>query len=109
MSTVRIDGEAVDRRGVPIYPGDLLKSLHFTDRRRKQHYLYHTVVRDGEYLLVVPTSHLEPTKVAGGGRCWLTSDWAVRSEVIHGYGPGHAWNFNDRPKRIDQPVQGGGE
>lgn len=95
-------GECLDRYGVPIYPGDLLRTPHFRDRRRRQHWLYHTVVSDtvhGETALrMVPTSHLEPTRRAAGGSCLLSQDIVAGSEVISGYGPKPFLDYTDRPK-----------
>ena len=91
-------GECHDSKGVPIYPGDLLKSYHFTDRRRRKWYLYHVaVMRDGA-LRMVPTSHLEPTLVSGGGGCLLSDELANALEVIHGHGPDDCLDYTDRPK-----------
>lgn len=91
-------GELHDKKGVPIYPGDLLRSFHFFGSRKKRHYLYHTAVfRDGA-MFVVPTSHLEPTKISGGGSCPLDERLAAEAEVISGHGPGRTLSFEDRPK-----------
>lgn len=38
-----------DKNGVRIEPGDVLKLFHFTDRKRKRHYMYkRAILRDGE-------------------------------------------------------------
>lgn len=90
-----------DRRGVPIYPGDLLKTDHFVDRRGKRYYLYHVVVErkdEGGCLEMVPASHLEPRFRNQGGRCWLKTVDLRQSKVIHGSGPGDCLDFDDRPK-----------
>jgi hypothetical protein len=91
-------GELHDINGVPIYPGDLLRTFHFRSaRRRELHYLYHTAVyRDGA-MFIVPTSHLEPTKVSGGGSCVLSQDLLTNTKVIHGHGPGAYLDYKDRP------------
>jgi len=91
-------GELYDLKGVPIYPGDLLRSYHFTGARRKRYYLYHTVVLDGG-LRMVPTSHLEPSKSKEGGSCLLSQDLADNAEIIAGYGPKGCLDYCDRPKR----------
>jgi len=91
-------GEVHDKNGVPVYPGDLIRSFHFRGPRRKVYYLYHTaVMRDG-HMEMVPTSHLEPSKVNGGGRCWMFQDLMADAEVISGSGPGHCLDHSDRPK-----------
>ena len=94
-------GEVVDRKGVPIHPGDLIRSFHFIGPRRKRYYLYHTAVcRDGA-MYMVPTSHLEPTKVEGGGCCLLSQNHldAYDAEVICGCGPEPGMSHEDR-KRV---------
>jgi len=35
----KLPGELHDKRGVPIYPGDLLKTHHFTDGRGRKYWL----------------------------------------------------------------------
>lgn len=101
-------GEIHDRRGVPIYPGDLLRSDHFRDYRGQMQFLYHTVVLNGEWLEMVPTSHLEPTKIAGGGRCWLSQELANIAEVIYGHGPGDCIDYTDRPRvKVPKPITEG--
>ncbi len=92
-----------DRHGREIRPGDLLKTPHFREARyRRMNYLYHTVVvtwdRDKPYFGMVPTSHLEPTEVDGGGSCALMPELAAAAEVIHGHGPGDRVWWQDRPK-----------
>ena len=103
-------GEAHDCKGVPIYPGDLLRTPHFRDRRRKQHYLYHTIalqkVRGTTALWMIPTSHLEPTKRNGGGSCLLSQELAGSCEVISGHGPGECLDYTDR-KKIRPKAAGG--
>jgi hypothetical protein len=94
-----------DKKGVPIYPGDLLKSFHFAGARRKRYWLYHVVVASPERagtrypLEMVPASHLEPTKRGGGGRCPLNDRLAEDAEVIDGTGPGDILDFADRPRK----------
>lgn len=87
-----------DSRGVPIYPGDLLRSPHFVERNGRKHYLYHVAVADGDRMDMVPTCHLEASKVAGGGRCPLTLAIARGTLVIHGHGPEPHLDYTDRPK-----------
>lgn len=93
-----------DKNGFPIYPGDLLRSLHFVGARRKKYWLYHVVTAPPDRagtslpLYLVPTSHLEPTKQAGGGRCPLTEDMASSMEILAGHGPGDILDYEDRPR-----------
>ncbi len=91
-------GELHDMRGVPIYHGDLIKTYHFTDRRRGKRYLYHTAVYAQGCMRMVPTSHLEPTMVNSGGECLMVQASLAQSEVIHGYGPGRYLDYTERPK-----------
>jgi hypothetical protein len=91
-------GEARDRKGVPVHPGDLLRHPHFTARlRRQRFFLYHTaVLRDG-VLWMVPTCHLEPTLAGGGGTCPITAG-RHDFEVIAGHGPPPHLDYTDRPR-----------
>lgn len=99
-----------DKRGVPIYPGDLLRSDHFAERlsggRIKKHFVFHvvTVAPDGLYL-VTPAAWLETRKApkpgtSRTGECHL---WILDTEtlcrVVQGDGPGDTLDFDDRPKR----------
>lgn len=92
-------GECHDQRGFPIYPGDLLRSPHFKDRRGRNHYLYHVAVCEDGAMWMVPTSHLEKTAVAGGGRCLLSDDHAAACRIINGHGPGDCLDFEDRERK----------
>lgn len=96
-------GDVVDIKGVPIYPGDLIRSYHFTGARRKRHYLYHVAIWNSDEVTMelVPTSELEPTLRDRGGRCWLRQELAdeIVAEVISGHGPGDCLDYTDRPKR----------
>jgi hypothetical protein len=80
-------GELSDKNGFPIYPGDLLRTYHFTGARRKKYYLYHVAVFINGYMELVPTCHLQPDRVSGGGRCMLSEALAAKYEIISGNGP----------------------
>jgi hypothetical protein len=89
-----------DKNGVPVCPGDLIRTFHYTGARRKKHYLYHVAVSEGSDLLMVPTCFLEPTmRNEGGDYLPKYGGMDPTSEVIHGYGPGDVLSFEDRPKR----------
>lgn len=92
-------GEVFDKKGVPVYPGDLIRSFHFTGARRKKYYLYHTAVYKDGAMHMVPTAHLEPSCVKGGGSCLLSQDLMADAEVIAGHGPGDCLDHTDREKR----------
>lgn len=93
------EGECFDKRGVPIYRGDLFKGFHF-QAARKKYWLYHVAVlaNDGN-LEMVPASYLDPGIKNTGGRYWLTQQMADSGEVIQGYGPGKICDYEDRPRR----------
>lgn len=90
---------AWDAKGLPIAPGDLLRSFHFTGARRKRHYLYHTVVMRDGHLWMVPTCHLEPTKAGGGGDCRIWERQLAGSDIISGVDDDGRL-YADRPGRI---------
>lgn len=91
-------GDLQDKRGVPVYPGDLLKAYHFTDVKRRKHYIYHVVTERYGRLWATPTAFLHRT--SGGGECLLDyyAGEGFDFEVISGCGPGEILDFNDRPK-----------
>lgn len=93
-------GEIFDTRGVPIYPGDLIRSYHYTDRRRKVHYLYHVAVYRWEQLWIDPVNWLEPSVEHDGGSVQLSQSLMDNCDgrVIHGNGPGDYLSYEDRPK-----------
>lgn len=98
----KLPGELHDCNGVPIYPGDLLRTFHFTDRRRRKYYIYHTATFTQGHMRAIPTCHLDDTiRIAHGSRGgdYLMSDEiAAITEVISGYGPGDCLCFRDRPR-----------
>lgn len=98
---MRGPGECVDCKGVPIYPGDLLKTFHFTGARRKKHWLYHfATMKDGS-MWMINISNFGPTNfiLDGGGNCLLSDDLAAGCEVIAGSGPKPYLDFDDRPRQ----------
>lgn len=91
-------GELIDKKGVPIYPGDLLRSHHFYGVRNKEHFLYHVAVYIGGAMRMYPASSLEPTLENRGGKCLMTQELADKCEVIYGHGPGDVLDYSDRKK-----------
>lgn len=67
-------GDLCDRNGVPIYPGDLIRTDHFKDRtcRGRMRYLWHMVTNRGGVLRMTPISMLANGKDQGG-ECYLHS------------------------------------
>ena len=103
MSHLVKPGEAWDSRGVPIYPGDLLKSFHFFGRGKKRYWLYHIVV-DVEGSLRMISTHDEwlrrddvraKEKLPG---CLLLREYTCKTRVIDGYGPQGCLSYEDRPR-----------
>lgn len=94
-------GEICDKKGIPIYPGDLIRSFHFCGRRRKVYYLYHTAImnRFEGCMELVPTSELEPTERGKGGRAWLGLWLGAHGEILSGHGPGKIRSYEDRPRK----------
>ena len=95
----KLPGELHDKRGVPIYPGDLLKTYHFTDGRGRKRWLYHTAVFVEGHMRMVPTCHLQPDRVKGGGECLMTEELAAAAQVISGTGPEGCLDYTDRPRQ----------
>lgn len=89
-----------DKNNRPIFPGDLLRTFHYTGARRKKYFLYHTVVKgQGDFLYMVPVCHLEPTFAGGGGRCLLKYGHPEEAEIIYGSGPDPYLCYDERPRR----------
>jgi hypothetical protein len=91
-----------DKNGVPIHEGDLIRTPHYIGGRRKQHYLYHVAVEREGVLFMIPTSHLVPDLVKGGGACRLDigiREYGSTAEVISGHGPAPYLSYEDRPKQ----------
>lgn len=85
-----------DKNERPIASGDLLRTFHFIGARRKRHYLYHTaLVRNGKWWMV-PTDHMDPTKIKGGGDCLIGE--GSDTEIIDGIDDNGVF-FSDRPRR----------
>lgn len=87
-----------DKNGYQICKGDLLRSYHF-GRGKGTRYLYHVAVEERGFIYAIPTCHLEPTCVSGGGKCLLSQVGEV--EIISGYGPAPILEYRDRPKFIE--------
>jgi hypothetical protein len=94
-------GECHDSKGIPIYPGDLLRSFHFRGQRRRIFYLYHVAIFDSEAggMRMMPASYLEPTIPRTGGDPLLSDDLALATEVVHGPIVGDAILFTERPRK----------
>jgi len=96
-------GEVYDKNGVPIYPGDLLRTFHFTGPRRRKWYLYHTAIFNQQHQCMegVPTSEIEPSLVGRGGRFWLHQEImdGEQCEVIEGPSIGEHILYTERPRR----------
>ena len=97
------NGMLCDRKGVPIYTGDLLRTHHFIDfQTRTRRYMYHAVTcRDG-VLRMTPVQALATADRGWGGECYLhtvadAEGVLPESDVIDGWYGGHP--SYDRKKR----------
>jgi hypothetical protein len=96
-----------DKNGYPICKGDLIRTFYFTGARGKKHYLYHTIVEENGHLMMVPTSHLEPTLVNRGGKCALKAVAQSNDmEIISEHDPREIVIWHERPK-INRASRGG--
>ena len=101
-------GQVVDSRGVPIYPGNLLRTYHFRDRNGMNNSLYHTAVcRDG-VMWAIPVQELEPTKAGQGGCCLLSDSIASEMRIISDYTMvrSEVMDYKDRP-RVKREITSG--
>jgi hypothetical protein len=96
------EGECFDKKGYPIYSGDLLKTLHFITGKNTKHYHYHYHVaayKDGCMRLFTP-SMAEPNCRPGMRLDALMSQELVNeSEILEGAGPGDFYSFKQRERR----------
>ncbi len=101
MKSVEEKNIVYDKTGRRIYPGDLLRTLHY-GRGRGTRYLYHVAVMQDGILTGVPACHLEPTMAKphdGVFQLWLIKpESAEMPEIIAGYGPGDILDYRDRPR-----------
>jgi hypothetical protein len=90
-------GEVHDKNGIPIYPGDVLRTFHYTHRwGRRKMYLFHVACLDGEHLIGVPASDL--ARKPDGGTFNLLPGNCSDIEIVQGYGPAPLMEFNERPR-----------
>jgi hypothetical protein len=90
-------GVWTDSKGVPIYPGDLLRDLHFFGPGSKRNYLYHVVTEYGpgcnRQLWAIPTHAfaqlpiIHPFDIDGACRLCTYLQNQDSCEVIYGFGP----------------------
>lgn len=95
----------VNRR--PIRQGDLLRTPHFRDRRRRQFYLYHVVTLIDGRLWMIPASELDERsriRGKGTGRTPLNDAQVSVAEIIDGYGEAGCDFWADRPRRRPNSV-----
>lgn len=87
----------LDKKGRPIHAGDLVRTVHFKDRRWGWQYLYHAVVynKNEGCLEMVPVEELATGK-SRGGRAWLTEHHAKSVEIVQGAGEFPANVFQER-------------
>lgn len=55
-----------DKKGIPICVGDLIKINHFTDRKKKRHYMYRQVRKIGDKYIcfdIIEPSYKHPLNV----------------------------------------------
>ena len=117
-------GQYHDSKGIPIYPGDLLRCHHFTGARRKRYYHYHTAIRigknsDHDSMYAVPTSALQwalqspdgsyPLEVRDiSGACLLSTYMGSDDiTILHGFGDGESrWtSYEDRKRKPKEANQ----
>lgn len=103
--SVELGGECVDSRGIPIYPGDLIRSPHFVDRRGRRRWLYHVAVRRNGRLWMIPARQLDEGRDwPGSGEVVMKPRHLAGSQVISGHGPDDVLSYRDRPRRPAEAV-----
>lgn len=99
-----------DKRGYPIYAGDLLKTYNFTGARKRKYYMYHLVVAyDGGDRMINASALLtyREQKLPGCLVSTVAVDGVLHdSEIVEGFGPLREYvDFEDRP-RMRVPARG---
>ena len=89
-------GEAHDKNGIPIYPGDVLRTFHFRHyRHRRKMYLYHVArLRSDGHMEAVPAGSIG-TAVDGGTFNLLEGNACEIVQSSHN----EAEDFINRPKK----------
>jgi hypothetical protein len=99
-------GTVYDRRGYPIYPGDIVKTYHFTGARGKKYYLYHMVAETKGQMWLMGMEYqdgrpifVERCRVEAAG--WFDEETGrlEQTEIVQGYGPGDLIDYEARPRR----------
>jgi len=108
-------GECFDSQGIPIYPGDLLRTFHFIGSRRRKNYLYHVAVMDREAgaLRMVPVFHLDAAlrdhADNRGGNPLLSDGLGAEATVIDGQsfrdGDGFLRLWYERPRKAAEAAK----
>lgn len=90
-----------DIKGYPLYPGDLVRTYHFTGRRNKIYYLYHVAVEDQHGLRMLPVGWLSASDKRDGGSYYpQQKDMdGLSGQILCGHGPGDIHSYEDRPRR----------
>ncbi len=111
-------GVWTDSKGVPIYPGDLLRDLHFIGPGRKRNYLYHVVTEHGlgckwqlwaipiHALAQLPIIH--PYGIDGALRLHTYLRHQDACEVIDGFGPERLPHYERERVPVNMPRPIGG-
>ena len=102
--------EIYDKRGIPIRVGDMLKTVHFKNYRRRWHYLYHVVYSLGtDGMVAIPLAQALGGKAQGGDVALRKGDpWVAGAEIVAStQGSGVDCGFEFR-KRLPKFMRTGG-
>lgn len=94
-----------DQHGIPLRPGDLVRTPHFRDRsyHGKRRWLYHVVCAvpaPPGCVQLVPACYLAPTVRDTGGRVYVRPGSCWQGEVIYGAG---SEPYEQRPRTTTVP------
>ena len=93
-------GECFDKKGYPIYPGDLLKTLYFIIDKNTKHYHYHVAAyKDGCMRLFTPAMADPNCRPDSRLDCLMSQELVNDSEILEGGGPGDFYTFKQRQRR----------
>lgn len=94
--------QSVDLMDRPIHVGDLLRTFHFRDQRRRTHWLFHVVCWNASESCLEAVPYSELCGPSNGGRFWIRPGETIQSEIVAGpMIDGRL--FNERKKRKATP------
>lgn len=100
--TAELEKCAHDKKGYPVYEGDVLKVFHFIGQRNKKYFMYKVVIASPRGFLAFCISDLALKGRINAHSCPL--DALGDFEIVQGYGPEPFVSWEDRPRQISKEL-----